>query len=204
VAEYKHIVPFILQWEGGLSKAKSDRASANPVPDNSGNHTNKGVTWNTWQKFAGYLGYRSLTDSIKGFYKMSPENWGVIFKTGYWDVIKGDEIRSQGLADSLADWAWLSGANTAIRKLQEFLKIPVTMRMDAKTLDTVNNLVNPSTFLASFSDYKKKWFTSLPNQSANYKGWANRQDALKKIIVGGSLLGLLLIVIAGFFILRNN
>jgi len=204
MADHKHIVPFILQWEGGLSKAATDKASANPVPDGSGYHTNKGVTWNTWHNFASHLGYRSLTDSVKAFYKMNPNDWGVIFKAGYWDVIRGDEIRLQGLADSLADWAWLSGANTAIRKLQEFLKIPVTMRMDARTLDTVNNLVNPSVFLSSFSDFKKKWFMSLPNQSANYKGWAARQDSLKKMIVGGSLLGLLLLVVVGFLIFRNN
>lgn len=205
MANYKNIIPFILKWEGGLSKSKLDTASKYPVPDGSGYHTNKGVTWEAWQKFAPALGYTKMSDSLKAFYKMNPNDWGVIFKSGYWDAIKGDEIRSQGLADMLVDWAWASGPNTAIKKLQDFAKIPVSYKMDARTLDTINNLSNPTQFLSDFADYKKKWMLSLPNQQANYKGWENRQNDLKKFVLAGGVgLGLILLLTISFIIFKNN
>lgn len=49
--KYKHIIPHILKWEGGLSNHKNDSASKNPCPVTyngvSGYHTNRGITWNT-------------------------------------------------------------------------------------------------------------------------------------------------------------
>ena len=45
MADYRLIIPFIKSKEGGLSKETSDTASADKVPDGSGYHTNKGITW---------------------------------------------------------------------------------------------------------------------------------------------------------------
>ncbi len=84
MANYKNIIPFIQQQEGGLSKAITDTASAHPVPDGSGYHTNKGITWQTW---SGVFG--TGADSIQRFYNMSEEDWETIYKKYYWDSING-------------------------------------------------------------------------------------------------------------------
>lgn len=202
MADYNDIVSFIKSWEGGLSKASTDSASSDAVPDGSGYHTNKGVTWTTWKRFASQLGYSALADSIRAFYLMSDRDWGLIFKSGYWDVMKGDQFNFQGLADSLADWCWLAGPVTAIVNLQRFCKVNVSGTVDDATLLFVNSIKDREGFLSSFSDYKKNWFLSLPNQSANYKGWAARQDALKSRLVGFGSLALLFLLVLGYFLLR--
>lgn len=177
MANYKEIIPFILKAEGGLSKAKTDSASTDPVPDGKGYHTNKGITWTTLKKFQSKLGV-SQPVLIKVFYSMPESVWSMIFKLGYWDAVKGDQIKSQAIADTLVDWAWASGATTAIRKLQQFLRLPINSRMDSNTLQRINSISDEATFLKDFSAFKKQWYLSLPNQSANYKGWASRLDNL--------------------------
>jgi lysozyme family protein len=177
MANYKEIIPFILKEEGGLSKAKTDAASADPVPDGKGFHTNKGITWTTLKKFQSKLGVSDKT-LVSVFYAMPPNVWGMIFKLGYWDAVKGDQINSQAIADTLADWAWASGTTTAIRKLQQFMRLPINSRMDTATLQRLNSISDEAAFLESFSGFKKQWYLSLPNQSANYKGWAKRLDDL--------------------------
>ena len=44
---------YILKWEGGLSKHPRDSAARHPVPDGSGHHTNKGITFRLWASVHG-------------------------------------------------------------------------------------------------------------------------------------------------------
>ncbi|GHM98802.1 hypothetical protein WSM22_02920 [Cytophagales bacterium WSM2-2] len=198
MANYTNIVPFILKEEGGLSKSTDDSASKDPVPDGTGYHTNKGVTWTTWKSFANSLGYNTLQASIKAFYAMSSKDWGIIFKSGYWDKINGDQIKLQALADVLVNWAYMSGPGTAISKLQQFIGLPMTYVMDAKTLTYINGIANATDFVSKFTDYNKQWLLSLPNQSKNYDGWSNRLNALKSFVLsntGKAIVGTIAVAI---------
>ncbi|MBS1489694.1 MAG: hypothetical protein JSS93_04140 [Bacteroidetes bacterium] len=177
MANYREIIPFLLRAEGGLSKAKTDKASVDPVPDGKGFHTNKGITWSTLKKFQPRLNV-SQEKLIAIFYAMPQQVWEMVFKFGYWDAVKGDQIKSQAVADTLVDWAWASGSVTAIRKLQQFMQLPINGRMDTLTLQRLNSVSNEADFVKSFSGFKKQWYLSLPNQSANYEGWAKRLDRL--------------------------
>ncbi len=175
MADYTKIIPLILQVEGGLSKSKADAASANPVPDGSDYHTNKGITWTTFNSCAAKCGFLATPEL---FYQMPSYVWNAIFKQMYWDVIMGDKINSQAVADSLVDWAWTSGPHTAVRKIQEFVKVQDDGVMGFITLKAINdetaNKLEEKAFNDSFSDYKLKWYLSLPHQEANYQGWQNR------------------------------
>ncbi len=179
MADYTQIIGWIKKQEGGLSKAKTDSASSHPVPDGSGFHTNKGVTWKTFESLGPKLGY-SATPKL--FYAMPDDIWGKIFKQGYWDVIRGDQIKSQALADTLADFAWGSGGGRAIQQLQKYLKLPQTSRMDDATLRAINS-ADERTLHTGFSAYKQAWYLSLPHQEANYAGWKNRLRSLYSVTV---------------------
>ena len=109
---------YIRKWEGRLSKDRRDRASRYPVPDGSGYHTNIGVTWQAFLFNGPLLGY---TPTPALFYDMPKEIWLRIYKIGYWDTMKADQINSQAIAEFLVDWAWGSGPSLAARKLQEYL-----------------------------------------------------------------------------------
>ncbi len=91
MADYKHIIPFILRSEGGWVNDPLD----------TGGETNKGVTYKVWKTIFG--------DTHDRFMKMNQDDWNLIFKKLYWDQIIGDKINSQKIADILVDWVWGSG-----------------------------------------------------------------------------------------------
>jgi len=98
MADHKQIVPFFYKWEGGTSNDPSDSASSYDCGvDNI--HTNKGVTYSAW---VGVFG----ENQVERFLDMTDCDWGLIFKSKYWDRVKGDEIKSQAIANVLVSWAW--------------------------------------------------------------------------------------------------
>ncbi len=208
MADYTQITSWIKKWEGGLSKAKSDTASAFPVPDGSGYHTNKGVTWKTFVSLAPKLGY---TATPKLFYDMPDEVWSKIFKSSYWDIVRGDEIKSQAIADTLVDFAWGAGPGRAVTQLQRYLKVRASGHMDDGTLRVLNQADETSVH-DGFSAYKQNWYLSLPNQQANYAGWKRRLTdlynvTLQKLGTGGTIASLVIIAAAGLglvYLISNN
>lgn len=209
MADYKVIVPFILKWEGGLSRATTDTASRNPSPcpvkGVTGYHTNKGVTWATFTGLAPKLGY---TASCENFVVMPESIWGVIFKRGFWDEVGGDKLTSQAIANVAADFAWGAGPFQAVKRLQMAIN-----KVAGKTVVTVDGKIGPATIaaanssnqLALFNEYttlKDAFYKSLPGNEANQRGWSNRHTQLvefsKKHIkaIGGTLFFFVLVGVA--------
>ena len=184
MSNYKNIIPWIKKWEGGLSKATTDRASENPVPDGSGYHTNKGITWNTWQSVFG-----SSADSIKRFYDMSDGDWQIIYKKYYWDAIGGDYINSQPIADILVNWAWGSGVYTPSVTIQSIVGTAQDGIIGKKTIEAINK-GNQQDIYEKLKNANIDFFDKLsknPKYSANRSGWFNRlndlyDNFLKKVI----------------------
>jgi lysozyme family protein len=174
MANYKNIIPLIRKEEGGLSKATTDKAHLDPVPDGSGYHTNKGITWSTFKTSAPKCGFVATPEL---FYAMPDYVWEAIFKHVFWDAIQGDKIESQAIADTLFDWSWASGAFEAIKEIQRFMKIAVDGVMGPLTLKWINSIAaaNEQRFNDEFSAYKLNWYLSLgPEYEANFEGWKNR------------------------------
>lgn len=64
------------------------------------------------------------------------------YKIKFWDIIRGDEIESQMLANKLYDNAVNFGPSGAIKSWQkDVLNVPVTGIMDDLTLNTLNQTV---------------------------------------------------------------
>lgn len=105
---------YIKKWEGGKSKDPNDPASRFPVPDGTGYHTNMGITW---QSFHAHFPNLKPID----FYAMPENLWLQIYKDGYWNAVRADEIKGQIIAEFMADWAWGSGAYYPIKTLQALL-----------------------------------------------------------------------------------
>ena len=175
MADAKKIVPFILKWEAGTSKNPNDTAANFPVPDGTGVHTNKGITWGAWQAVNG-----GSDDSIERFYAMSEKDWWPIFKFQYWDKIGGDNINSQRIADILANWAWGSGASVPVIAVQKVLGIKTDGIAGKKTVAAINASNEADTFnklkaenIAFFQKLGK-----LDKFKMFIKGWNNRLNDL--------------------------
>jgi hypothetical protein len=110
------IVRYVKLKEGGLSKDVKDSASKNPVPDGSGYHTNKGITWTSFSENASKLGYDG---SIENFYKMPENIWIKIFTKGYLKPFE-NYTNSKVCNYYLGIWAWGSGVGGA-KALLDFI-----------------------------------------------------------------------------------
>ena len=206
MANYKLYLPELLKVEGGLSKSKQDKASVNPVPDGSGYHTNKGVTWTTFSNLSKKLGYKP---DIALFYKMPDSLVGLIFKHEYWDGVHADGIKSQGIAENIADWAYHSGPGTALKQVKKFLGLPAKATPQ-QFVDRINKTLDEKSFIAQLIAYRKHWLLALPG-SANDEGWMNRLNSLykstvEKIGTTGIASGLtlfLIIVVIGLYLINR-
>ena len=170
---------YIKRWEGGLSRDKNDPAAVDPVPDGSGYHTNKGVTWNTFKGLAKKIGY-SPTAAL--FYRMPDNIWLAIYKIGYWDPMNGDKINSQGIAELLADWAWGSGPGTAARQVQRYLvskgyKIAIDGAFGPASTKALNDEIKRAGAKKVFDDLytaRMNFLKSLGGWQFYGTGWTNR------------------------------
>ena len=158
-ADCHHIVPFILKWEGGYAV----------LPNDPGGQTNKGVTWYTWQKF-----YGKTHDE---FMRMPADKWEHIYKVGYWDIMHGDDIIDQRIAEVLAEWCWISGEVIPTKYVQRELGLKVDGAFGARTLAAINAADQDDLYQKLITD-RFKFISHIPQYKATnwayLDGWINR------------------------------
>lgn len=174
-------IKWIKKWEGGKSRALTDTASKNPGP--GGVHTNKGITWQTYNGAAKACGY---TPTAQDFLIMSDKRWEQIFDKIFWDYWQGDKLmlRSPFLAFYVVQFAWGFGNSGAESRLANFQRRYMGIKdSDITPKEIVNNFIitpTPIKILASsMISYKEYVFRSL-GQPANLKGWLNRLKDFEK------------------------
>ncbi|MBR2429798.1 MAG: peptidoglycan-binding protein [Alistipes sp.] len=161
MAIVEKLVPFILKWEGGFVDDKHDRGGA----------TNRGVTIGTFRHF---YGQARTVDDLK---KMSHAQWEKIFMAGYWLPWKASEIKSQGIANIVVDWAWASGTTTAICQVQRILGVTVDGIVGDETLTAINKREARELFdiiKRARIDFVNQIVRNNPTQARFSRGWVNR------------------------------
>lgn len=124
---FDDLVTYIWYKEGGLSKLESDSASKHPTNVSFTNpyngvvsdkwHTNKGITFETFENLAAKLGYNK---DAKTFYEMPKDVWLKIYQNGFANPMK---VTDSTLVNSyLSLWAWGSGVGGAKKLLAGFNK----------------------------------------------------------------------------------
>lgn len=161
MANFKPALKKVLKHEGGYSNHPLD----------AGGSTNKGITQKTYNYY--YEGdVKNITD----------EQVETIYKIGYWNKIKGDNIISQSVAELLFDYAVNSGSKTAIIKVQRLVGVKDDGLMGPKTIDAINKK-NPKTLFNELHDvrvaYYKQIVANKPSQKVFYNGWKNRLESYK-------------------------
>lgn len=165
MADYRKLIPFILKWEGGFADVKGDRGGA----------TNKGVTLATFQSF---YGRNKTASDLKA---MTDAQWEHIFKIGFWDRWKADNIKSQSVANILVDWVWASGSY-GIKIPQHILGVYVDGIVGENTINAVNNEDSRVLFDRIKNErinFVHRIVNSNPSQKKFLQGWVNRINAFK-------------------------
>lgn len=165
MAKAELLKPFILKWEGGFVDDPLDRGGA----------TNKGITIGTFRNF---YGKDATVEQLK---HITDEQWLHIFKSGYWDKWKADDIENQSIADIVVDWAWASGTVTSIKQVQKILGVAVDGIVGNDTLTAINTEYQRSLFVKIHSrriEFVENIVKRDPSQARFLKGWKNRINSL--------------------------
>jgi len=193
------ILSHVAKFEGGLSADPRDSASRNSsdylMPSGTFKglpvHTNKGVTFSTWQNYANYKGFPARSQD---FINMTKDQWVDIAKSLYWNTIKGDAISSQGVAEILFEAVWGGGSKNLIRAMQRELNskgykganglgLSVDGAMGPNTLYALNNYTKDPTreidMVQLLTRKRLDYLKSLSSWKTFGKGWTNRVIAMK-------------------------
>ena len=165
MAKAELLKPFILRWEGGFVDDPLDRGGA----------TNKGITIGTFRNF---YGKEATVEQLKN---ITDEQWLHIFKCGFWDKWKADDINNQSIADIVVDWAWGSGAATSIKQVQKILGVAVDGIVGDDTLTAINIAGQRSLFVKIHNrriEFVENIVKRDPSQARFLKGWKNRINSL--------------------------
>lgn len=177
MADYKKLVPFILQAEGGYVNNAADK----------GGETNKGITWDVWVSFFG-----DTKTSHNRFIVMMADDWSQIFKSGYWDKCLADAITDQRIANAIADWVWCSGQHFPELDVQKLINTIFNKHLaedglfGPATIEALNES-EADTFYESLIARRRQYCKDIvsfahakgdDSQDVFLRGWLNRIDNL--------------------------
>ena len=165
------IMDKVLNTEGGYVNDPNDR----------GGHTNRGVAWGTWQDYAmKVLGVEPTLENLK---LLTEDDARKIYKEGFWDKAKIDEIDDPDMRFFLFDF-YINAKGNAIGVLQKTLNsmqsevvLDVDKAMGPKTLDCLNKMDHKEIYNRMLKEremYYKNLVASDSTQVGFLKGWLNR------------------------------
>lgn len=164
MANIKKTMDFFKKWEGGYVWDKDD----------AGGPTNIGITLTTFRK---YYGQDKTIEDLKN---MSDEQWEYIFRKGFWDKAKCDQIEDDDIAMLVCNMCWGSGSVTAIKKIQKCLGCTADGVVGPQTLAALNKQRHRYVFNKLWN-MRYEWFhqiAEIGNNKKYLKGWLNRLDDL--------------------------
>lgn len=160
MADAQKLTPLILRWEGGFVND----------PDDAGGTTMKGVTLATFRKFYG------ADKTVEDLKQITEAQWLHIFKTGYWDVFRGDDIDDQSVANMCVDWLYNSGI-AAIKRVQKIVGVVDDGIVGDKTVAAINARQAEPLFeqiKAARIAFVETIARNNPSQRKFLQGWKNR------------------------------
>ena len=178
-------IAFTKRWEGGLSRDPKDSASAFPCPTpykgKSDWHTNAGVTYKVWRSLFGPA-------EDPRFFQMNTADWTNVFRTLYWNAVRGDEFKSANIAVFAAELAWMSGKPRAVRTLQTAIsncgiRCDVDGKLGNETMAAANACKAGPLFDAIAAE-RERYYRAIgapgTKNSSFLRGWLNRLEDLKR------------------------
>ena len=119
MADFNQSVAIVLENEGGFANDPDDTP------------TNYGITQLTYSMF---LGRPATLSDVQAM----PRDVAVKIYRQYWQAIRGDDIRSQYVADALMDMCVLRGVSAAAKSMQSLFSLKVDGVIGPKSLEMIN------------------------------------------------------------------
>lgn len=140
------------------------------IPGDTGGQTYAGISRKNWPNWQGWLYVDRKetppTQLVRDFYK-----------TNFWDVVKGDELTDQRMAESIFSFAVNTGIKIAVKLAQIVVGVAPDGEVGTKTLYALNT-VSPHIFMPSYTVAKIARYRDIVmkdrSQSKFLLGWINR------------------------------
>lgn len=159
------LITFIKKHEGGFANLKYDKGGA----------TNSGITLSTFQAVYG------KNKTVNDLKHMTNEQWLNIFTKLFWNRMRGNDIKSQSVANEIVDFLWGSG-KYALTNTQKVLGIKQDGIFGNVTINTINSC-NPKTLFENIKKERINYYYRIvknnPTQNRFLKGWINRANDMK-------------------------
>jgi len=147
----------VLRHEGGWSDHPADPGGA----------TNMGVTLRTYRKYK-----RNPHLTPEDLKNLTLEEVHDIYKIGYWDPIKADELPS-GVDFVVFDMAINAGPGRAVKLLQEVVGTRADGVVGPITLRAVDEY-SPERVVTDYTNAREDYYRLLPHFSTFGRGWLRR------------------------------
>lgn len=142
-------------------------------PQDPGGRTNKGVTqkvYNAWRKTKGL--------KPRDVYDMTDDECATIYKTRYWDVIRGDDL-PPGVDYVVFDGAVNSGPVQSVKWLQRALRLSADGQLGVMTLAKVKGVNDHDELVANICQQRMTFLQALKTWKRFGKGWTKRVVGVK-------------------------
>ncbi len=136
MAKFDEAYQHTLKFEGGWVNDDND----------SGKETYKGISrvyeknWDGWKIVDAYKKKPNFPKNLEADKKLQ-ELVKSCYRKNYWNVIWGDKIRNQKVANDLYDTAVNMGVGTSIKLSERQYGLQETCKMSQKLLDKLNSVV---------------------------------------------------------------
>ena len=181
--DYRDAINKVLQHEGGYVNHPADK----------GGPTNWGVTQGTYNAFMTAQTGKPYFSTIDEIRLMPIANALIIYKTMYWDKVRGDQIKRYSMALAIFDQAINRGISAASKQAQRVLKNtfnhpnmvedgnigPATVA----ALNTVDEKKFLDSYLAESILAYNKIVQNNPSQVVFLNGWLKRVESLRKDVI---------------------
>lgn len=141
-------------------------------PKDPGGMTNLGVTKRVWEEWVGH------EVDEKAMRALTPETVGPMYKTKYWDKIKGDDLPT-GVDYAVFDAAINSGPGRAAKWLQSVVGAVPDGAIGAGTLGKVAAM-DAEDIVEKYQETRLAFMQSLPTWDTFGKGWGRRVTEVKE------------------------
>jgi lysozyme family protein len=102
MADFDLFLPMLLRFEGGYVDDPTD----------PGGETNKGITMATFRQCShDLLGIEPTSNNLKG---LTDAQAGILYRTQYWNKMRGDDFQLQDLANIVCDFYVNSGTHATV------------------------------------------------------------------------------------------
>jgi len=172
VADFKAAFDRTMAHEGGYVND----------PDDRGGETYRGVArkfhpkWEGWSRIEEHRGGGDFPASLGSDQKLD-DMVRRFYETFFWDTVKGDDIVSQAVAESIFDFGVNAGYRTSAKLAQTVAEVTVDGAIGPDSLKAINDL-DERLFLSAFTVVKITRYVHLVDQRPSnrkfFYGWVRR------------------------------